>query len=182
MNVENTQKHFGAFFDKNSKILILGSFPSKSSLDAEFFYQNCTNRFWCILGRIFDVKGLHDDIERQKEFLKDKHIALWDIFKLCYKNPVNSTLDRDIVLDKSEKVDLNEILKQSQIQYIFTTIGKTGNLTKWGVKEWIQSYFPHKKIDDIFYPLYSTSARSPKKDSELLNDYKIIKEKLELNI
>lgn len=72
-------------------------------------------------------------------------------------------MDRDIALDKSEKEDLNEILKQSQIQYIFTTIGKTGNLTKWGVKEWIQSYFPHKKIDDIFYPLYSTSARSPKK-------------------
>ena len=90
-----------------------------------------------------------------------------------------SSADRDIDSDKSKKANLNEILDKAKIEAIFTTIGKGDSFSKWGVKEWIQSYFPNQNIDMILYPLYSTSARSPKSDDELIKNYKIIKEILD---
>lgn len=170
------RKHFGAFCEKDSKVLILGSFPSKSSLDANFFYQNCANRFWCVMGKVFGEKGLVGDINAQKTFLTKHHIALYDIWDKCYFTKANSNADKHIDSDKSEKVKLDELLQKSQIKAVFTTIGKDNNgcFRKWGVKEWIQGYFPKQNIDEVLYALYSTSSRSPKTDDELFEDYKII--------
>ena len=40
-------KHgFEPFFDENSVVLILGSFPSVKSRQVEFYYGNRQNRFW----------------------------------------------------------------------------------------------------------------------------------------
>ena len=36
VTMNNSQKHFGAFFDNDSRVLILGSFPSQDSLKAGF--------------------------------------------------------------------------------------------------------------------------------------------------
>ncbi len=177
---DKPRKHFGAFCDEGSKVLILGSFPSKSSLEAGFFYQNCTNRFWCVLSRVFGEKGLVGDIEAQKTFLKKHHIALYDIWDECYYAKANSNADKDIDADKSVMARLDGVLKKAQIKAVFTTIGKGKNkddcFCKWGVKEWIQGYFPHQNIDEVLYALYSTSSRSPKTDDELFEDYKIIAE------
>ena len=74
--IETTHKHFGAFFDKDSKVLILGSFPSADSLEKGFFYQNFSNRFWCVMQKVFGAKGLCGDICAQKDFLKEQNIAL----------------------------------------------------------------------------------------------------------
>lgn len=174
----NPQTHFGAFFDKDSKVLILGSFPSNDSLKAKFFYQNCTNRFWCVMEKIFGLKGLRGDINAQKDFLKSHHIALWDIWEQCHRKKASSA-DKDIDSDKSKRANLNEILNKAKIEAIFTTIGKGDSFSKWGVKEWIQGYFPNQNINALLYPLYSTSARSPKSDDELVENYKIIKEILD---
>ncbi|EFK9911476.1 DNA-deoxyinosine glycosylase, partial [Campylobacter jejuni] len=46
---------FEPFFDKDSKILILGSFPSVKSRQDGFYYQHPRNRFWPILETLFDV-------------------------------------------------------------------------------------------------------------------------------
>lgn len=40
-------------FDKNSRVLILGSFPSVKSRQVEFYYGNRQNRFWKILCGFF---------------------------------------------------------------------------------------------------------------------------------
>lgn len=42
---------FEPFFDENSKVLILGSFPSIKSREENFYYQHSKNRFW----RIFEI-------------------------------------------------------------------------------------------------------------------------------
>ena len=39
-------------YDKNSKILILGSFPSVKSREANFFYGHPQNRFWKVLANV----------------------------------------------------------------------------------------------------------------------------------
>jgi G:T/U-mismatch repair DNA glycosylase len=43
-------------FQADSKILILGSFPSVKTREYGFFYGHPQNRFWPLLERIFGVK------------------------------------------------------------------------------------------------------------------------------
>ena len=45
-------------YDKNSKILILGSFPSVKSREEGFFYGHPQNRFWKVLSALFGSKGI----------------------------------------------------------------------------------------------------------------------------
>ena len=40
-------------YDENSRILILGSFPSVKSREAAFFYGHPQNRFWRVLERLY---------------------------------------------------------------------------------------------------------------------------------
>ena len=40
-------------YDGNSKILILGSFPSVKSREVSFYYGHPQNRFWKVLAALF---------------------------------------------------------------------------------------------------------------------------------
>ena len=44
-------------FDKNSKILILGTMPSVTSREIGFYYAHPKNRFWYALETIFQEKN-----------------------------------------------------------------------------------------------------------------------------
>lgn len=52
------KRGFAPIFDKNSKILILGSMPSIASIKFGFYYGHKNNRFWKTLAAIFDDKLL----------------------------------------------------------------------------------------------------------------------------
>ena len=54
-------------FDRNSKILILGSFPSVKSREGHFFYHHPQNRFWKTLAGILAVP-VPGSIDEKKEF------------------------------------------------------------------------------------------------------------------
>ena len=84
-------KGFLPISDENSKILILGSFPSVISRENDFYYANKRNRFWKILEEYFDVKLT--DVGSKRFFLYEKHIALWDIVDSC---EVQGSLDSNI--------------------------------------------------------------------------------------
>ena len=47
---------FGPFINDDSRLLILGSFPSVKSREASFYYANPTNRFFKVLAAVFDEK------------------------------------------------------------------------------------------------------------------------------
>ena len=50
-----SKKHpFPSLFDKDSRVLILGSFPSVKSREMKFFYGHPQNRFWKVIAGIFD--------------------------------------------------------------------------------------------------------------------------------
>lgn len=193
---KNAKKHpFAPVFDGDSKVLILGSFPSQNSIEAGFYYGDLSNRFWDILGELFDESGLKGKSKDDKiAFLKSNHIALWDIWGYCYKNPQDSASDDSIVASESRFVDLSEILRAAKIQKIFTTIGgsensadsRGGHFKKWSVEKWLwdnyAKYFSHcKDSHQIVCPLYSTSPLSKLRvsDEKMLNDYGQIKEILE---
>ena len=55
-------------YNKESQILILGSFPSVKSREGNFFYHHPQNRFWKILANIYDHEPL-ETISQKKQFL-----------------------------------------------------------------------------------------------------------------
>jgi len=70
------------FYDKNSNILILGSFPSPKSRESGFFYGHPQNRFWKVIAALFRDETASTIPEKQA-FLKRHHIACWDSIHAC---------------------------------------------------------------------------------------------------
>ncbi len=73
---------FKPIFDKNSKILILGSFPSVVSRKFGFYYANPQNRFWRVLAQILNVPPPASTEEKIK-FLLAHGIAIYDAAICC---------------------------------------------------------------------------------------------------
>ena len=69
-------------FDRNSHILILGSFPSVRSRKEGFFYGHPQNRFWKVTSAVF-ATSLPTTVEEKRAFLLDNGIALWDVIASC---------------------------------------------------------------------------------------------------
>ena len=76
-------KHpFEPVYDENSTILILGTFPSVKSREANFYYAHPRNRFWKVIGAIIG-ETMPETVEAKKAMLLMHHIALWDVVSSC---------------------------------------------------------------------------------------------------
>ena len=73
---------FKPIFDKNSKILILGSFPSVISRKFGFYYANPQNRFWRVLAGILNAP-LPTSTDEKINFLLARRIAIYDAAISC---------------------------------------------------------------------------------------------------
>lgn len=109
-----TERKFGLppIFDTDSRVLILGSFPSVKSREVEFYYGNKQNRFWKMLAEFFKEELLID-VDRKKEFLLRHQIALWDVVASC--EIVGS---QDSEIKAYELADISTILEQTKIERI----------------------------------------------------------------
>ncbi|MBE6742426.1 MAG: DNA-deoxyinosine glycosylase [Ruminococcaceae bacterium] len=107
-------------WDSNSKILILGSFPSVKSREQGFFYGHPQNRFWRVLAGVFGGEA-PNCIEDKKRFLIENNIALWDVIHSC---EIEGSSDSSI--KNAVPNDINGIINSSNIQSVFTN-GKTAN-------------------------------------------------------
>ncbi len=105
-------------WDADSRILILGSFPSVKSREAAFFYHHSQNRFWKVLAQLTE-DTLPETIEEKKYFLLRHHIAVWDVIASCTITGSSDASIRDVVPNPVEK-----LLKETQIDQIFVN-GKT---------------------------------------------------------
>ncbi len=109
---------FPPLYDKNSKVLILGSFPSVKSREQKFFYGHPQNRFWRVISSVFECSE-PETVEEKKKLLFENGIALWDVIASC---DIVGSSDSSI---KNVKVnDLSKILKEADIRQIFVN-GKT---------------------------------------------------------
>lgn len=102
-------------YDKESRVLILGSFPSPKSRAQGFFYGHPQNRMWKVLSAVFE-EPVPASIEEKKAFLHRNHIAMWDVLASC---EIEGASDTSI---KEEKPNcLTPILETADIKAIFTT-------------------------------------------------------------
>lgn len=99
-------------YDNNSKVLILGSFPSVKSREACFYYAHPQNRFWRMLETIFCVPTLQS-VEEKKVLLQQHHIAIWDSIASCDIVGSSDSSIRHVVVN-----DIQAILNHSDIQTI----------------------------------------------------------------
>ena len=120
-----SQTHpFKPIFDKNSQILILGSFPSVISSKFGFYYTNPQNRFWRVLAGV-----LNADLPKSKDeninFLLFHHIAIYDAAISCEIEDSN-----DAKMSKIVPVNLKPIFKTANITQVYANGGKAYEICK----------------------------------------------------
>ena len=69
-------------FDRNSRVLLLGSMPSPKSRELGFYYAHPQNRFWRVLSGVFQEE-IRADTASRTAFLLRHGIALWDVLHDC---------------------------------------------------------------------------------------------------
>ena len=116
---QSVQQHpFPPLYNKDSKVLILGSFPSVKSREEGFFYGHKQNRFWKVVSGVFEEEE-PGTIEEKKAFLIRNKIALWDVIQSC--DIVGSS---DSSITNVVPNDLSIILRTADIKAIYVN-GKT---------------------------------------------------------
>ena len=145
-------------YDKDSKILILGSFPSVKSREQGFYYANPQNQFFTIMEIIFNEK-----ITDKKRFLLDKHIALWDVVHSC---EIKGSADSSIKNVKTN--DIKYLIDNSKINKIFTTGKKAYELYNKYLKNTVN-------IEAIYLPSTSPLYKSMNLNEKIRKYSEILK-------
>ena len=137
---------FEPVWDENSRLLVLGSFPSVKSRAQGFYYGNPQNKFWKTLAHFFGADEPKNP-EARRAFVLEHGIALWDVVKRC--SIVGSS---DASIAEVELAELPELIKNSKISAIFCNGGKSYEL--------LSKYFP--ELLPMTRKLPSTSPANPR--------------------
>ncbi len=141
---------FPPVFNKDSKVLILGSFPSVKSREISFYYGNKQNRFWKMLCGFFACE-IPNTVEEKKAFLLEKGVALWDVVTAC---EIEGSSDASV--KNPELANLNEIFQTANIQKILLngTLAYDLFITKYA------------DINVPYEKMLSTSSANPRYNQE----------------
>ncbi len=101
-------------FDEQSRVLVLGSFPSVKSREGRFFYHHPQNRFWKVISSVYE-ETVPASIEEKQELLLRCRIAVWDVIESCEIIGSSDSSIRNVIPN-----DLSKVLKHSKVERIFT--------------------------------------------------------------
>lgn len=113
---------FEPVYDNNSRILILGTFPSVKSRENEFYYGHPQNRFWRVLAALFGC-AVPQTIEQKQRLLLQNRVALWDVVHSCEIQGSSDSSIRNVTAN-----DMDGILQSCQIQRIYANGGTAAKL------------------------------------------------------
>lgn len=86
MHCANRLQGLAALVDTQTRLLVLGSFPGRSSLARQQYYAHPQNGFWPILQAIWplgpDEQSL-DSYEKRSVWMLSKGLGLWDVYASC---------------------------------------------------------------------------------------------------
>lgn len=111
-------------YDENSKVLVLGSFPSVKSREQGFYYGHPQNRFWKVLAAVCGCE-VPKTIEEKKAMLLTNHIAIWDVIDSCDIIGSSDSSIKNVV-----PADIAGMLPKTNITRIFANGKTAGNLYK----------------------------------------------------
>lgn len=118
----NITHTFEPIYNEQSRILILGTFPSVKSRETGFYYGHPQNRFWKMLAAITD-SALPETIAEKKAFLLANHIAIWDVIQTCSIKGSDDNSITDVVPN-----DFTTLFADTQISVIAANGTKAYNL------------------------------------------------------
>ena len=104
---------FEPVWNADSRILILGTFPSVKSREQGFYYGHPRNRFWQVVAAIAGEPA-PETIQQKKEMLLRNGIAIWDVIAGCRIQGSSDASIRDV-----EPADVAGLLKQTSIERIY---------------------------------------------------------------
>lgn len=151
---------FDPIYSINSKILILGSFPSVTSREQSFYYMHKQNRFWKILSCLYGQDFLNMNIHEKTIALNQNNIALYDVIKSCSIEGSSDNTIKNVM-----PINLEEIIKNSSIKFIYMNGNKAYDL--------FIKFFP--QYMSIAIKLPSTSPANARYSfQKLLESWKVI--------
>lgn len=113
---------FQPVWDKNSKVLVLGTFPSVKSREYGFYYGHPQNRFWKVAAAI-TRQPMPVTIEDKKELLLTNGIAVWDVISKCSIKGSSDSSIKDVTVN-----DIGFLLSGSSINRIYANGAKAYEL------------------------------------------------------
>ena len=149
-------------YDENSRVLVLGSFPSVKSREQGFFYGHPSNRFWRVLSALAG-KEVPSTIDQKRTLLLSMGIAVWDVIQSCDITGSSDSSIKNVIPN-----DLTDLLNRSKIIRIFVN-GKTA-------KKYYDKYLlPKVGIQAVCLPSTSPANAICSLD-KLISEWKIITE------
>ena len=109
-------------YNSDSRVLILGSFPSVKSREQQFFYGHPQNRFWWVVAGVFDCP-VPQNVPEKKALLLGHGIAVWDVIASCTISGSSDASIRDVVPN-----DISGILEAVDIRKIYANGAKSYEL------------------------------------------------------
>ena len=106
---------FPVLYDRESRVLLLGSIPSPKSREMAFYYGHPQNRFWKVMATVLG-ESVPETIAQKKAMLKKHHVALWDVLDSCTIVGASDTSIEDPVVN-----NIKELVKKSKVTRIFCT-------------------------------------------------------------
>lgn len=104
---------FGPVYDARSRVLILGSFPSVKSREANFYYGHAQNRFWPLIARLLEAEP-PQSTEEKRALVLSRGIALWDVIEEC--DIIGSA---DSSIKNAVPTDIRRILGAADIRGVY---------------------------------------------------------------
>lgn len=165
---QRVRHEFEPVYNENSRILILGSFPSVKSREQQFYYGHPQNRFWKLIAGLTGTP-LPQTVEEKKKMLLDNRIAVWDVIAECEIIGSSDSSIRNVI-----PADLQRILQTAPVQQIYAN----GNTAKK-----LYEKFQRKSCGREIVGLPSTSPANAAFSLERLSEqWKCILDEIHLGI
>lgn len=166
-NYEHAAHEFEPVYDKNSKVLVLGSFPSVKSRENKFYYGHPQNRFWKIMAFLTESE-IPVTVEEKKKLLLENKIAVWDVIESCEIVGSSDSSIKNVV-----PADIGRVLRECEIEEIYANGGTAKKLYEKYVR---------KSTGREIVGLPSTSpANAAYSVERLMESWGVIREKISEN-
>jgi double-stranded uracil-DNA glycosylase len=84
----------------NTRVLILGSFPSAASLKAQQYYAHPRNQFWKVMSILLNQDIYTQEYSARCERILSSSVGIWDMYVACEREgSLDSAIEKPVLND-----------------------------------------------------------------------------------
>ena len=92
--------------DRDTRLVVLGSFPSEASLAAQQYYAHPRNHFWPILSALWGVELRALAYAQRLDVVRAHGLGIWDVYASCRREG-----SLDSAIEEARPNDLAQLLR-----------------------------------------------------------------------